>query len=535
MAGINIGRPLGQELQPWQAFDIIGGTSTGGYLAPDQSKICLTPRLTDILRHSIIAIMLGCLRMTIRECQDTYKSLSEAVFTPKRGKYNGWRAVDFLRANEKFDSKILEDEIKKVIAEKLQNDETLLSQANEDCKVFVCAVHEENTSAECIRSYKLPGKDDRLSEECKIWEACRATSAATTFFAPCTIGPFGQKFVDGGIRHNNPVNLVAKETAKLWPNREVLLLSVGTGVPPDLPFQGNLISIAKRLKDIANETEEVHELFYNSHKEMVRSKQYFRFNVPGMGGIGLEEWQEIPRVASATQKYLSRGNSETDLGECVDTIVRISQVSKEALELIDTISPLTFSDKHDELLSKRTEGTGNWFLESPIFTTWASASQSTLWCPGIPGAGKSVMMYFPRNEGCRARVPLIQDRSTAANQLSQAYETDPHVGIAWIYCDYKDAQTLQTSARFLLAFWKQLVLKRGTLSDDAKAICQQTRGGLRAEEALRLLDSECRKNSKTFLMVDALDECTDQIDTQNEMEQGKPKENSSGKIDEASN
>jgi hypothetical protein len=30
MAGVNEGRPPNEQLQPWQVFDMMGGTSTGG-------------------------------------------------------------------------------------------------------------------------------------------------------------------------------------------------------------------------------------------------------------------------------------------------------------------------------------------------------------------------------------------------------------------------------------------------------------------------------------------------------------------------
>jgi patatin-like phospholipase/acyl hydrolase len=40
--------------------------------------------------------------------------------------------------------------------------------------------------------------------DCYTWEACRATSAATTFFDPITIGPMKQSFADGAVAYNNP-------------------------------------------------------------------------------------------------------------------------------------------------------------------------------------------------------------------------------------------------------------------------------------------------------------------------------------------
>jgi patatin-like phospholipase/acyl hydrolase len=39
----------------------------------------------------------------------------------------------------------------------------------------------------------------------KIWEVCRATSAASSFFDPIAVGRYEEEFVDGGIGANNPV------------------------------------------------------------------------------------------------------------------------------------------------------------------------------------------------------------------------------------------------------------------------------------------------------------------------------------------
>jgi hypothetical protein len=79
--------------------------------------------------------MLGGLHMTIEEAQDTYMDLAETVFEPKRGEYNGWRVIDFLRAKEKFDAKILEEEIQKIVENKMQDKHCMFNQFDQSCKV----------------------------------------------------------------------------------------------------------------------------------------------------------------------------------------------------------------------------------------------------------------------------------------------------------------------------------------------------------------------------------------------------------------
>jgi hypothetical protein len=64
-------------------------------------------------------------------------------------------------------------------------------------------------------------------------DVARATSAAPTYFAPATIENFGDGsrliMVDGGVGANNPTLAALAEIVKLYPSKEVFLVSIGTG------------------------------------------------------------------------------------------------------------------------------------------------------------------------------------------------------------------------------------------------------------------------------------------------------------------
>jgi predicted acylesterase/phospholipase RssA len=75
----------------------------------------------------------------------------------------------------------------------------------------VCAVTGFESTA-VIRSYETDNYD-RLLDVCKIWEAARATSAASTLFEPISIGRPPTRFVDGALKHNNPINLADIEAS----------------------------------------------------------------------------------------------------------------------------------------------------------------------------------------------------------------------------------------------------------------------------------------------------------------------------------
>jgi hypothetical protein len=172
-----------------------------------------------------------------------------------------------------------------------------------------------------LRSYNpvLTPREARidLSEECKIWQACRATSAATTFFDPIEIGKYKQGFTDGATLCNNPVRKVLSETKNIWPGRETLILSIGTGEAPGQRLEGNVAHIIKGLVKITTETEQTANDFYNEYRELVDASRYFRFNARGISHIGLEEYKEVRAIAGATQVYMAKGETGKSLAAYV--------------------------------------------------------------------------------------------------------------------------------------------------------------------------------------------------------------------------
>ncbi|KAL6714796.1 hypothetical protein ACLMJK_007056 [Lecanora helva] len=298
-----VNRERGMELDPidpWQEFDMIGGTSTGG----------------------ILAIMLGRLRMSLDECESAYSMLAETIFTPVHNPANPVRLYKFLNAKGKFSSTPLEDCIKSTIWSKEMSEQELLKNQDPDaCRVFVCATRAEDHSLAILRSYKTR-RHDSLYEICKIWEAARATSAASTFFEPIEIGPSRQKFVDGALTgRNNPIRTANTESRDVWPREERLILSIGTGAAPGQAVTGNLISLVERLKEIVTDSEQTNKDFRMENNDMVRNGRLYRFNVlHGLADVGLEEHQAKNRVATYTDRYLDDPDVFDMVQDCVNNL-----------------------------------------------------------------------------------------------------------------------------------------------------------------------------------------------------------------------
>lgn len=88
-----------------------------------------------------------------------------------------------------------------------------------------------------VTSYDIRGRAPYLmsrrsarnncEEDYLLSDVALATSAAPTYFPPVNLG--GRTLIDGGLVANNPSLLALAEASRLWPDEEVLLLSLGTG------------------------------------------------------------------------------------------------------------------------------------------------------------------------------------------------------------------------------------------------------------------------------------------------------------------
>lgn len=174
-----------------------------------------------------------------------------------------------------------------------------------------------------MRSYRSP-RARHL--DIKIWEAARATSAATTFFEPIIIGS-GESFVDGAIGANNPVDELWNEAQDLWPSDDSFrssikcLVSIGTGVPSLSAFNNEVLGIVTMLKKISTETEETAEKFARTNRDLGDTGRYYRFNVDrGLENIGLENTKERGAISAATGRYIENQVVFKQLTACADML-----------------------------------------------------------------------------------------------------------------------------------------------------------------------------------------------------------------------
>lgn len=188
---------------------------------------------------------------------------------------------------------------------------------------FVCVTDKDTKKRFRLRTYD----SEEPGTKCTIWQACRATTAAPTFFNYTEFGePIPARYVDGGLGMNNPIRALMDEASRIWgpldQSRIGCVLSIGTGVKPISAMGSITPSIAEALSEIATDTEEIADEFVNElrqHGPRFPNMKYFRINVEqGVGDVGLEEYKESRRINQATNDYLNKRQEMVD--ECAKAI-----------------------------------------------------------------------------------------------------------------------------------------------------------------------------------------------------------------------
>lgn len=139
---------LTEPPKPCEYFDLIGGTSTGGYVQPDFIKETIDNLIAPSCR--IAALMLGRLQMSIDEAIERYDELLENVFRKTKQPEGGrlWMSIGEAirhlenvfgttrKLDQKFKAKPLEDEIKALAKKYATTEDALLEtpETDEICK-----------------------------------------------------------------------------------------------------------------------------------------------------------------------------------------------------------------------------------------------------------------------------------------------------------------------------------------------------------------------------------------------------------------
>jgi hypothetical protein len=167
------------------------------------------------------------------------------------------------------------------------------------------------------------------------------------------------------------------------------------------------------------------------------------------------------------------------------------QDDQERLTILGWLSSSDYPAQQSDFIGRRQPETGTWLLQSTEYQAWLATDRGkTLFCPGMPGAGKTMLT------------------SIVIDDLTTKFGSDPDIAIAYIFYNFRRT-TEETAQHVIMSLLKQLVEQRSTMPDDVRLVFKQhnakeTRPSL--EEASSVLKSVAGMFSTIFVLVDALDE-----------------------------
>ncbi|KAH7190174.1 hypothetical protein DER44DRAFT_903943 [Fusarium oxysporum] len=200
--------------------------------------------------------------------------------------------------------------------------------------------------------------------------------------------------------------------------------------------------------------------------------------------------REVENMESAAKMIEKFIDTVIATGETA-TRIESKLVRVEDIKVLNWLTPIDYAPQHNDFISRRQPGTGQWLLDSAEFQEWLETDKQTLFCPGIPGAGKTIITAI------------------VIDYLQSKFRDDQNTGIAYIYCNFR-RQDEQKAENLLGSLLKQLAQRRSSLPASVKDLYDrhkktQTRPSF--DEISVTLHSVAATYSKVFIVVDALDEC----------------------------
>lgn len=218
------------------------------------------------------------------------------------------------------------------------------------------------------------------------------------------------------------------------------------------------------------------------------------------GGFTNEARGLTANIRKTTRKLKWDQDDVRDLRARITSTITVLRALSESLardeqarrELCQWLSPLDFPAQQREIYSRRQEGSGKWLLESEKFKRWLKTKGGVLLCPGDPGAGKTVLA------------------SIVIDHLWNKVRTDD-IGVAYMYCDYLKYRE-QTPVHLVGSLLKQLAEQQNPISKSIQNYYdghKSSNTDPNPEGAFEVLKAECDNWSQIFIIIDAMDECSE--------------------------
>ncbi|KAL6354415.1 hypothetical protein LRP88_11746 [Fusarium phalaenopsidis] len=171
--------------------------------------------------------------------------------------------------------------------------------------------------------------------------------------------------------------------------------------------------------------------------------------------------------------------------------LNLQQDNEQRLGTLDWLTRLDYDAQQQDFISRRQPGTGKWLLDSTEYQSWLTTVGHTLFCPGMPGAGKTILT------------------STVVEDLTTRYRGDKNTAIAYIYFNFR-TQDDQKLTNLLGSILRQCIQHLDRLPESVTALeneCNKSSKRPSLDELSGTLQSVAAAYSRVFIVIDALDEC----------------------------
>ncbi|RTE84351.1 hypothetical protein BHE90_001156 [Fusarium euwallaceae] len=205
----------------------------------------------------------------------------------------------------------------------------------------------------------------------------------------------------------------------------------------------------------------------------------------------------VVRPQKVAQQPAWAGKVESLLGEVSEEVKEVlhHQRTEEEENLLRWLSPIDHVKTQIDKARCRNPETKScqWLFESPEFKQFLDENNKNLFCPGIPGAGKTVL------------ASVVVGRLLKLRKGDEGNEHEK-VGVAFVYFDFKQQSEL---VHFLGSILRQLAADHSSAIESIRKLhkeCKNESRTLSTFEVRELLHSMAASFSKLYLVVDALDE-----------------------------
>jgi hypothetical protein len=144
----------------------------------------------------------------------------------------------------------------------------------------------------------------------------------------------------------------------------------------------------------------------------------------------------------------------------------------------------------------RQSDTGLWLLESEVYSKWKRSASSFVWLHGIPGCGKTILS------------------STVTQDVLLYCANDPGKVVVYFYFDFTDAdkQKPQLMVQSLISQLSEQCIKMPLALEALYSFSDKGNRQPSLDALMNVLQHMLQMFPQSYLILDALDECTDQAE-----------------------